>query len=67
MTHAARTASAYGPILSVMNGAGDVRAEFHPAWHELMEVSVGFGLTGGAWRDERTGAHVVRAAKRPTG
>jgi putative acyl-CoA dehydrogenase len=60
-----RPARTSPPVL--MNGAGDVRTEFHPAWHELMEVSVGFGLTGGAWRDERTGAHVVRAAKRPTG
>jgi putative acyl-CoA dehydrogenase len=36
--------------------------EFHPAWHHLMSVAVGEGLAGAAWADDRTGAHVARAA-----
>ncbi len=37
--------------------------DFHPYWHELMTVGVEHGLQGAAWRDERSGAHVARAAK----
>jgi putative acyl-CoA dehydrogenase len=37
--------------------------EFHPAWHELMRLSVGAGVHCGPWRDPREGAHVARAAK----
>ncbi|MFF0791840.1 acyl-CoA dehydrogenase family protein [Streptomyces spiralis] len=36
--------------------------EFHPAYHHLMNSSVGAGLAGAAWADERPGAHVARAA-----
>ena len=37
--------------------------EFHPAYHRLMELAVGAGVTGFAWRNaEREGAHVARAA-----
>ena len=36
--------------------------EFHPAWHELMKVGVGFGLHSLPWRDPQPGAHVARAA-----
>jgi putative acyl-CoA dehydrogenase len=35
---------------------------FHPAYHELMQVSVGHGLAGAAWAVDRPGAHVARAA-----
>jgi putative acyl-CoA dehydrogenase len=37
--------------------------EFHPAWHELMRLSIGNGVHAGPWRDPREGAHVARAAK----
>src|SRR2546430_9238308 len=37
--------------------------EFHPAWHELMRLSIGSGVHSGSWRDPREGAHVARAAK----
>ncbi|MCP2336174.1 acyl-CoA dehydrogenase family protein [Actinomadura rupiterrae] len=37
--------------------------EFHPAWHELMDVAVTHGLHGAPWADGRPGAHVARAAK----
>ncbi|BAJ27050.1 MULTISPECIES: acyl-CoA dehydrogenase family protein [Kitasatospora] len=36
--------------------------EFHPAYHHLMDLSVGAGLAGAAWADPRPGAHVARAA-----
>jgi len=37
--------------------------EFHPAWHELLAVAVGHGLTAGPWlRPAGTGAHLRRAA-----
>src|SRR3954462_2131231 len=36
--------------------------EFHPAWHELMEVAVGNGLHSSSWTDPRPGAQVARAA-----
>ncbi|GHA78119.1 isovaleryl-CoA dehydrogenase [Streptomyces termitum] len=36
--------------------------DFHPAYHQLMDLSVGAGLAGAAWADGRPGAHVARAA-----
>ena len=36
--------------------------EFHPAWHELMEAGIGFGLHSAPWTDPQPGAHVARAA-----
>jgi putative acyl-CoA dehydrogenase len=36
--------------------------EFHPAWHQLMEVAVGHGLHSLPWREKRKGAHAARAA-----
>ncbi|MFD6549572.1 isovaleryl-CoA dehydrogenase [Streptomyces sp. NPDC058398] len=36
--------------------------EFHPAYHSLMDASVSEGLAGAAWADDRSGAHVARAA-----
>ncbi|WP_156723780.1 isovaleryl-CoA dehydrogenase [Streptomyces apocyni] len=37
--------------------------EFHPYWHDLMKVAVRHGLHAAPWREDRTGAHVARAAK----
>ena len=36
--------------------------EFHPAWHDLMRLSLAEGLHALSWTDEREGAHVARAA-----
>ena len=36
--------------------------EFHPAWHELMELAVAHGLHALPWREPQPGAHVARAA-----
>ncbi len=36
--------------------------EFHPAWHEMMRLSLAHGLHSLSWTEEREGAHVARAA-----
>ncbi|MCW2503020.1 MAG: acyl-CoA dehydrogenase [Actinomycetia bacterium] len=36
--------------------------EFHPSWHQLLDVAVGAGLAGASWADPSPGAHVARAA-----
>ena len=36
--------------------------EFHPAWHELMEMHVSHGTHALPWREPQPGAHVARAA-----
>jgi len=40
----------------------DGEVEFHPAWHELMRLSLAHGLHSLSWTDGRGGAHVARAA-----
>jgi putative acyl-CoA dehydrogenase len=37
--------------------------EYHPAYHELMSISLSNQLHAGPWADPRPGAHVARAAK----
>ncbi len=37
--------------------------EFHPAWHELMRLSVENQVHAQPWNDEQAGAHVARVAK----
>jgi putative acyl-CoA dehydrogenase len=36
--------------------------EFHPAWHEMLRLSLAHGLHSLSWTAEREGAHVARAA-----
>ncbi|MBV8245260.1 MAG: acyl-CoA dehydrogenase family protein [Candidatus Eremiobacteraeota bacterium] len=36
--------------------------EFDPRWHWLMQKATSFGLHCSPWREERSGAHVARAA-----
>ncbi|MGH3054276.1 MAG: DNA alkylation response protein, partial [Gaiellaceae bacterium] len=36
--------------------------EFHPAWHDLMRLSLAHGLHSLSWTADRQGAHVARAA-----
>ena len=40
----------------------DDQVEFHPAWHELMRMSVESGLHALPWQCDRPGTHVARAA-----
>jgi putative acyl-CoA dehydrogenase len=57
-------ANSYPPRLRTHDRYGHRidEVEYHPAWHELMEVAVRQGLPGEPWRDPRPGAHVARAA-----
>jgi putative acyl-CoA dehydrogenase len=60
-----RLANEHRPVLHSHDRYGnrlDV-VDYHPAYHRLMEVSVGNGLHAAPWADERAGAHVARAAK----
>ncbi|MBE1537578.1 acyl-CoA dehydrogenase family protein [Actinomadura algeriensis] len=60
-----RLANEHPPVLRTHDRYGHRvdEVEYHPAWHELMNVAVTHGLHGSAWTDERAGAHVARAAK----
>ena len=49
------------------NGRRVDEVDFHPAWHELMNLSVGYRLHCLPWSEPRAGAHVARAAKLPAG
>ena len=52
------------PQLRTHNRFGDRidEVEFHPAWHELMQVAIGHGLHALPWREKCDGAHAARAA-----
>ncbi|HVL91415.1 MAG TPA: isovaleryl-CoA dehydrogenase [Actinomycetota bacterium] len=60
----ATQANVYPPVLRTHDRVGNRidEVEFHPAWHELMRVSVGAGTHALPWREPRAGAHVARAA-----
>ncbi len=49
-----RTHDRYGHRIDVV--------EYHPAYHELMRLSIGHGMHALPWREPRAGAHVARAA-----
>ena len=36
--------------------------EFHPAWHELLDIALAAGLHSSPWAKPQKGAHVARAA-----
>jgi putative acyl-CoA dehydrogenase len=57
-------ANAYPPVLRTHDRYGHRldRVDYHPSYHRLMEVAVGAGLHAAPWQDERSGAHVARAA-----
>jgi putative acyl-CoA dehydrogenase len=57
-------ANEHEPVLRTHSPTGERldEVEFHPAWHSLMEVAVGAGLTAEPWTQPTgTGAHVRRA------
>jgi len=57
-------ANEFPPILRTHDRFGHRidEVEFHPAWHELMRLSVQHGLANLPWADPKPGAHVARAA-----
>jgi putative acyl-CoA dehydrogenase len=60
----ARLANEHPPVLRTHDRYGNRidEVEFHPAWHELMRLSVAHGLHALPWREPQPGAHVARAA-----
>jgi len=61
----AEQADRVAPLLRTHAPTGERvdEVEYHPAYHRLMEVAVGSGLTAEAWtRPEDTAAHSRRAA-----
>jgi putative acyl-CoA dehydrogenase len=60
-----RHANAHPPVLRTHDRFGHRidEVEYHPAYHELMNVAVRHGLHATVWRNDRAGAHVARAAK----
>jgi putative acyl-CoA dehydrogenase len=57
-------ANASVPVLHTYDRYGHRIDEvvYHPAWHQLMEKAVSWGLHASPWRDGRPGAHVARTA-----
>ncbi len=57
-------ANAYPPLLRSHDRFGYRidEIEYHPAWHQLMQLAVEHELHALPWRSPRPGAHVARAA-----
>jgi len=57
-------ANTHEPVLRTHDRYGHRidEVEFHPAWHNLMNVAVGEGLAAAPWASTEKGAHVARAA-----
>ena len=65
MRRAADAANTCTPTLRTHAPTGERldEVDFHPAWHQLMDVAVSSGLTAPAWTEPTgSGAHVRRAA-----
>ena len=60
----ANLANEHEPVLRTHDRHGHRidEVEFHPAYHELMDVAVREGLAGAAWAEHKAGTHVARAA-----
>ncbi|MFE5157454.1 acyl-CoA dehydrogenase family protein [Streptomyces sp. NPDC056697] len=61
----ARMAEEHPPVLHTHDRYGHRidEVEYHPAYHQLMDVAVASGQHAAAWSESRPGAHLVRAAK----
>jgi putative acyl-CoA dehydrogenase len=59
-----RQANENPPVLRTHDRFGNRidEVEFHPAWHELMGLSIEHGLANLPWSNPKPGAHVARAA-----
>ncbi|MEI2641415.1 MAG: hypothetical protein V9G10_03545 [Candidatus Nanopelagicales bacterium] len=59
-----RLANEYTPVLRTFNRYGQRvdEVEYHPTWHELMNLSVSHGLHATPWVSDDKAAHVRRAA-----
>ncbi|MDQ3935840.1 MAG: acyl-CoA dehydrogenase family protein [Actinomycetota bacterium] len=63
-TELGRLANENPPVLHTHDRFGHRidEVEFHPAWHELLDLSVRHGTHALPWREPGPGAHVTRAA-----
>jgi putative acyl-CoA dehydrogenase len=61
----ARLANANPPRLANFDRSGRRidEVEFHPAWHQLMEMMIGAGAHAAPWDSAQPGAQVARAAQ----
>ncbi|MDA8317697.1 MAG: acyl-CoA dehydrogenase family protein [Actinomycetota bacterium] len=61
----ARAVNEHPPVLHTHDRFGNRvdEVEFHPYWHELMQLAVAQGLHAAAWRTPRRTAHTARTAK----
>jgi putative acyl-CoA dehydrogenase len=52
------------PVLKTHDRFGNRidEVEYHPAWHELMRLTMEYGLHSSPWAEPKEGAHVARAA-----
>jgi putative acyl-CoA dehydrogenase len=59
-----RLANEHPPRLRTHDRFGERidEVEFHPAWHDMLRLSVAHGVHSLSWTDEREGSHVARAA-----
>jgi putative acyl-CoA dehydrogenase len=57
-------ANEYPPVLRTHDRFGGRidQVDFHPAWHELMRLSMAHGVHNLPWTENRAGAHAGRAA-----
>lgn len=57
-------ANAHEPVLKTHDRFGNRidMVEFHPAYHQLMNKAVEFGIHALPWQEAKQGAHVARAA-----
>ena len=62
---AGRLANEHPPVLRTHDRYGNRidEVEYLPQYHDLMRTAVEHGLHGAPWADDRSGAHVARAAK----
>ncbi|MGI9302073.1 MAG: isovaleryl-CoA dehydrogenase [Gammaproteobacteria bacterium] len=60
----AALANTYVPTLRTHDRQGRRvdEVDFHPAWHELLKMSIERGIVALAWKNPRTGSQVARAA-----
>ncbi len=61
----ARVVNEHPPVLHTHDRFGNRidEVEFHPYWHELMQLAIAQGLHAAAWRTPRRTAHTARTAK----
>jgi len=59
-----RLANEHPPVLHTHDRYGERidEVEFHPAWHQLLELAIRHRVHASSWSDPRPGAYVARAA-----